>query len=329
MEMKKKKYGVMLLCILIMSGLFVAIKNVWIGWEISEKLEKEDAMVFSAFFKEGNWEEGTYLYTLNQDSLQRIANEIFLEISYNKDRTKFIGKMKKKAGGKKPYYTGFEGIAEYDVKKQEVVPLISLNELQELFQDPGIKIDDLYGPQYYQGNYSVYYDGIVYELIAEGKQWIIKEIGEGTKQEKWGVSYIWDKYQENIYVRATTGLHKWKLIKYNLRTKTSQTLLEDVGEFGISPAEDKIIYSAYSDGKIYLYDMMSKKSTLLAMYKEFILEESIEFSPDGEVAFYVEKSYGAIDRESMHKFYIIDLETNEIKMLKNWRREASFYGVDW
>ena len=60
MEMKKK-YGVMLLCILIVSGLFVVIKNVWIGREISEKLEKEDAMVFSAFFKEGNWEEGTYL----------------------------------------------------------------------------------------------------------------------------------------------------------------------------------------------------------------------------------------------------------------------------
>ena len=50
MEMKKKKYGVMLLCIFIVSGLFVAIKNIWIGREISEKLEKEDAMVFSAFF---------------------------------------------------------------------------------------------------------------------------------------------------------------------------------------------------------------------------------------------------------------------------------------
>ena len=57
----------------------------------------------------------------------------------------------------------------------------------------------------------------------------------------------------------------------------SEVLANDVSEFAVSPDENMIVYSAYSKGRIYLYDVQLQKSFLLANYREFFWGDSFEF----------------------------------------------------
>jgi hypothetical protein len=58
------------------------------------------------------------------------------------------------------------------------------------------------------------------------------------------------------------------------------------------------------------------------------LGESFEFSSEGDLAFYAEQRNGAIARIAMYRFYVIDIETKEVRVLvMDWKREASFRGI--
>lgn len=331
-EIMKKyiKWGIVFLGILASVVSFTAVKNIIISKEVSEKLQNQDPIVFSAFFRGENRDEGTYFYDLNQESLQKISDEIFSEIFYNQDKTRFVGKVENDAENiEHAADSSFVGFAEYDVEKKEFRPLISLEELRDLFKNPQLEIYDIYRLQYYQRNYSIYYDGAVYGLSLTKEGWKIREIAKGSEQFQWGAYYIWDGSEENIYVRAKTKDGEWKLIKYCVKTGKSEVLLNDVSEFTVSPDENTILYSAYSKGRIYLYDVQSQESVLLAKYREFFLGDSFKFSSEGNLAFYIEQRNGAFDRIDMYRFYVVDTETNEVRLIKDWKREASFQGVSW
>lgn len=323
------KWGLLFGGVFIIVVMLIMTENVKFNSSIIEKLEKEDPVIFSAFLKGEINDEGTYFYELGDDNLQKVSDEKFFEISYNEDKSKFLGKVRNDVGdNKNTNRNGFEGIAEYDLEKDIFIPIITLAELQDLFEDPEMEISEVHGPQYYKGDYSVYYKGKVYKLKKAEDRWTMRVIGEAVGQESWGV-YIWDKYQENLYVRVETNYKEWKLIKYNVKTKKYDVLLSDVNQFRISKNEDKIVYESYVDNKIYLYDVETEEKVLLAQYKGDIWIDSIVFSEDEDFVLYVEQKYGAIDREAMYKFCIIDMETNKKKLIKDWGKEVTFFGIGW
>lgn len=326
-----KKWRLAILGILAAAVSFTAVKNIIISKGIQEKLERENPVVFSAFFREENEDEGTYFYDLNQDSLQKISDEIFSEIAYNQEKTKFVGKVRNDVKSIGPAVdNSFDGFVEYDVEKKKFHPLISLEKMRELFNEPELEINDIHGLQYYQGNYSVYYDGTVYALsLTKEGRWEIREILKCSEQFQWCAYYRWGGSEENIYIRAEGEDGEFKLIKYNVETGESEILLNDVSEFTASPDENTIVYSAYSKGRIYLYNIQSQKSVLLAKYREFFLGDSFNYSSNGDLAFYVEQKNGAIDRADMYEFYVVDTETNGVRLIKDWKKEAFFCGISW
>lgn len=58
-------------------------------------------------------------------------------------------------------------------------------------------------------------------------------------------------------------------------------------------------------------------------------ENPIMFSDKGDLLLYVEVTYGAIDRQAMYEFFVIDLKTKDMKKIKDWNRTITFYGMNW
>lgn len=87
--------------------------------ELKENLVNEPPIVFSASMS--GYGDGTYLYHLGSDTIDKISEETFDELTYNKDKTRLIVKVKN---------NDFSGIAEYDWKKAEFIPIISIEEIQ-------------------------------------------------------------------------------------------------------------------------------------------------------------------------------------------------------
>lgn len=70
--------------------------------------------------------------------------------------------------------------------------------------------------------------------------------------------------------------------------------------------------------------------TLLTKHRDSLMAENpIMFSDKGDLLLYVEVTYGAIDRQAMYEFFVIDLKTKDMKKIKDWNRTITFYGMNW
>lgn len=318
--MKKYLKWVILASVFLTTIIFVKkIKGIE---EISEKLKGQPKVIFSAFLEKEN-DIGTFFYCFETDRAYKELNDVFTEIYYNNEKTKFIAKMEDDS------YNEFVGIVEYDIGKKRTIPVFPLEELRELFEDPELTMNDIYAAQYIQNGYSMICKNQLYTLKKEGEQWQIKSVYKRLEQDILG-PYAWDKMEESFYIRIITGDDKWKLIQHNVKTQEDIPLLENVAAFELSPDGKKIVYDELDKKLLYSYDIQTGELTLLTKHKNsLIAEKPIMFSDNGELLFFVEVSYGAIDREPMYKFRIIDLETNEMKTVKDWKRAATFYVINW
>lgn len=104
-------------------------------------------------------------------------------------------------------------------------------------------------------------------------------------------------------------------------------LLDNVYVFVLSPDEGKIVYETLEE-KICLYDVKTKESVFLTKTRDY-MGAPVMFSESGDFVFYSQCKSGEIDRASMYKFFIIDLESRTVMECKDWKREARFYGADW
>lgn len=254
MEIDMKKY---LKWMTLAGGTLAAIllilffEKVKVSTEMTEKIRRQPEVVFSAFSIKEN-DSGTFFYNLETGNMHKESSCIFKEIYYNDNKTRFIAKMEDNSND------GFVGIIEYDIGKKIFIPILSLDEMRKLFENPELVMDDVYAPQYYQKGYSIVYQNKLCILNKKENEWQLNCVYEVPEQDILG-PYAWDKNGENFYARIITEDDKWELVQYNIITKKSALLLENVAAFELSPDGNQIVYDDL-EKNIYVYMIYRKRN---------------------------------------------------------------------
>jgi len=288
-------------------------KYVGVKQELKENLVNEPPIVFSASMS--GYGDGTYLYHLGSDTIDKISEETFDELTYNKDKTRLIVKVKN---------NDFSGIAEYDWKKAEFIPIISIEEIQRSVGRSELH-NDITGLNCFGGGYLFWYDGICL-LEKEDTKWKVRKLYR--EQGIDDMAFVWNPVSEILYF---TGFQYegGNFKRYDIKTDKVSPVLEDRAyAFDVSADGKKIMY--HNDKGCFMYDTHEEKQRKLFKLKGYKYIEKILISQDSRYGLCSYRSSEIISTDSIFKFCVTDLKTGKTYKIKDWDTTIGIiYSMDW
>ena len=343
--MKKNKKNLKVICLIILIILMLFfIPKVYKRMRVLKGISGKEKLMVSGYLKDNG--RSTFKYDMLTGSIAKVCGDRFDDLHYSNDRKRIIGWA---------YADDFVGFAELELGNNKLKPIISLDELNVLLLETGLKKieredGDGSGLRFkeYKSGYTLFSEGTERKTLLymekTGDSWSMEKIYEN----EYGSSdyFILEGDKEDILLievkEDDEGYYESKgaIIKKGLQTGKTEYIKKlyitedmfDNGGIDITEDKSKMVY--YEEPYIYVYNLKTGQIEKTVEVKKDKPENEeviyIRVSPDGKHLFYALREYEyfleAMERWS---FYAVNLETTEIVKLKKWRYKDSFAGFDW
>jgi len=344
MKKNKKNLKAVSLIIVVVLILFF-VPNIYKRMRVLKGISGKEKSLFISYYNDDT--EGTFKYDMLTGSMAKVCGDRFNDLHYSNDRKRIIGWV---------YADDFVGFAELESGNNELKPIISLDELNILLSETGLKKierEDGDGSglrlKEYKSGYTLFSEGMERKTLLymekTGDSWSMKKIYEN----EYGSSdyFILEGDKEDILLievkeEVIQGYSEGRgaIIKKRLQTGKTEYIKKlyitndmfDRGGIDITEDKSKIIY--YEEPYIYVYNLKTGQIEKTVEVKKDKPENEevvyIRLSPDGKHLFYALREYksfiGTLERWN---FYAVNLETTETVKLKKWRYDDTFKGFDW
>ena len=344
--MKKNKKNLKAVSLIIVIVLIVFfVPNIYKRMRVLKGISGKEKTLFFSHFNDNT--EGTFKYDMLTGGMAKVCSDRFNDLHYSNDRKRIIGCV---------YTDDFVGFAELELRNNKLKPIISLDELNILLLETGLKKIERedgagYGLRFkeYKSGYTLFSEGMERKILLymekTGDSWSVEKIYEN----EYGSSdyFILEGDEEDILLieekeEVIQGYSKGRgaIIKKGLQTGKTEYIKKlyitndmfDNGGIDITEDKSKMIY--YEEPYIYVYNLKTGQIEKTVEVKKDKPEDEdvvyIRISPDGKHLFYALREYksfiGTLERWN---FYVVNLETTEIVKLKKWRYQDTFEGFDW
>ncbi len=343
MKKNKKSLKAVSLIIVIVLILFF-VPNIYKRMRVLKGISGKEKSLLISYYNDDT--EGTFKYDMLTGSMAKVCGDRFNDLHYSNDRKRIIGCV---------YTDDFVGFAELELGNNELKPIISLDELNVLLLEAGLKKieredGDGSGLRFkeYKSGYTLFSEGTERKTLLymekTGDSWSMEKIYEN----EYGSSdyFILEGDKEDILLievkEDDEGYHESRgaIIKKGLQTGKTEYIKKlhitynmfKKGGIDITEDKSKIIY--YEEPYIYVYNLKTGQIEKTVEVKKDKPEDEdvvyIRISPDGKHLFYALREYksfiGTLERWN---FYAVNLETTEIVKLKKWKYQDTFRGFDW
>ena len=341
--MKKNKKNLKAVSLIIVIALMLFfIPKVYKRMRVLKGISGKEKLMVSGYLKDNG--SITFKYDMLTGGMERVYDGRFEDLHYSNDRKRIIGWV---------YADDFIGFAELELGNNKLKPIISLDELNVLLLETGLKKieredGDGSGLRFkeYKSGYTLFSEGTERNTLLymekTGDSWSMEKIYEN----EYGSSdyFILEGDKEDILLieeKEDEGYHESRgaIIKKGLQTgkmeyiKKLYITYDMFKKGGIDITEDKSKMIYYEYPYIYVYNLKTEqieKTVELKSDKESEDVVYIRISPDGKHLFYALREYiYFIEAMERWSFYTVNLETTETVKLKKWRYKDTFKGFDW
>ena len=341
MKKNKKNLKAVSLIIVIVLILFF-VPKIYKRMRVLKGISGKEKLMVSGYLKDNG--SITFKYDMLTGGMERVYDGRFEDLHYSNDRKRIIGWV---------YADDFIGFAELELGNNKLKPIISLDELNVLLLETGLKKieredGDGSGLRFkeYKSGYTLFSEGTERNTLLymekTGDSWSMEKIYEN----EYGSSdyFILEGDKEDILLieeKEDEGYHESRgaIIKKGLQTgkmeyiKKLYITYDMFKKGGIDITEDKSKMIYYEYPYIYVYNLKTEqieKTVELKSDKESEDVVYIRLSPDGKHLFYALREYiYFIEAMERWSFYTVNLETTETVKLKKWRYKDTFKGFDW
>lgn len=213
-----------------------------------------------------------------------------------------------------PNIEGFKGIVIYNMSSKEVTEILEYDKIRDFLGD---------GDKDFRGNIQMTEDGRFFYFVYGGKMMVYDAEKDEMEIlfEAFCYQYVLNKKETCLYFSADKTLYK-----YDLLTKTTEFLNDNVYNFAISEDEELVCYENRDEGALYLYQIDSGESEKLLTTNDGY---SMGISADKRYVLYIDYKGAIVPSNYKPYIKVFDLETAKSETIYKGKYEDNISVVPW